>query len=119
LLADDFFRKWISIVGYDGCTNYMHMVGAGHVKFYLKKWRTLNRYSNQGWEYYNKMVAAFWHHRTTKEGSKNDRSKIRAIARWTLRLMLWKTGVAQNFFSEQEQEDEEPPDESDDDVNSI
>jgi hypothetical protein len=106
-------------VGYDGCTNYMHMVGAGHVKFYLKKWRNLNRYSNQGWEYYNKMVTAFWHHQKTKGGSKNDRPQIRAIARWTLRLMLRKTGVAQKFFSEQEQEDEEPPDESDDDVNSI
>jgi hypothetical protein len=95
------------------------MVGAGHVKFYLKKWRNLNRYSNQGWEYYNKMVTAFWHHQKTKGGSKNDRPQIRAIARWTLRLMLRKTGVAQKFFSEQEQEDEEPPDESDDDVNSI
>ena len=106
-------------MGYDGCTNYMHMVGAGHVKFYLKKWRNLNRYSNKGWEYYNKMVTAFWHHQKTKGGSKNDRPQIRAIARWTLRLMLRKTGVAQKFFSEQEQEDEEPPDESDDDVNSI
>jgi hypothetical protein len=97
----------------------MHMVGAGHVKFCLKKWRNLNRYSNQGWEYYNKTVAAFWHHRTTKGGSTNDRSKIRAIARWTLRLMLWKTGVAQKFSLEQKQEDEEPPDESDDDDNSV
>ncbi len=97
----------------------MHMVGAGHVKFYLKKWRNLNRYSNQGWEYYNKMVTAFWHHQKTKGGSKNDRPQIRAIARWTLRLMLWKTGVGRKFFSEQEHEDEEPPDESDDDFNSV
>jgi hypothetical protein len=33
--------------------------------------------------------------------------------------MLWKTGVAPQFFSEQEQEDVEPPDESDDNVDSI
>jgi hypothetical protein len=102
VLADDFFRKWLSIVGYDGCTIYMHMVGAGHVKFYLKKWRNLNRNSNQGWEYYNKMFAAFWHHRTTKGGNKNDRSKIRAKShqmKVMMMLIAFKGNYLNNIFS--------------------
>jgi len=97
--ADTFFRKWVRLVGYDGITNYVHMLGAGHIRYYLKMWRNLTRFSNQGWESYNQMVASFWHHRTTKGGSKyNNRSKIAPIARWLLRMMMWKTGEADHFF---------------------
>lgn len=79
------------------------MIGAGHLRYYLKKWRNLNRFSNQGWEAYNQMVASFWHHCTTKGGSKVDRSRIRPIARWLLRLMMWKTGEGTKFFRQLEQ----------------
>jgi hypothetical protein len=82
--------------------NYVHMLRAGHIKYYFKKWRNLNRFINQGWEAYKKMVALFWHHRTTKGGSKVDRSRIRPIARWLLRLMTWKTGEGNRFFQERE-----------------
>ncbi len=46
------------------------------------------------------MVASFWHHQTTKGGSKVDRSRIRPIARWLLRLMMCKTGEGDRFFQE-------------------
>jgi hypothetical protein len=90
------------MVGYDGVTNYVHMVGAGHITYFLKKWRNLNRFQNQGWESYNQQVAAFWHHRTTKGGGKHCRSKIKPIARWLLRLMMWKTGEGDRFFQQME-----------------
>jgi hypothetical protein len=113
LQADEFFSRWAALAGYDGVTNYIHMLGAGHIRYYLQKWRNLNRYSNQGWENYNKLVAAFWHHRTTRGGYKNilDRSKIRPIARWILRLMLWRTGVAQRYFTELEAQCDNPNEE--------
>jgi len=69
--ADDFFRRWINLTGYDGITNYVHMLGAGHIRYFLMKWKNLNRFQNQGWEAYNAMIAAFWHHRTRKGGGKN------------------------------------------------
>jgi hypothetical protein len=100
--ADHFFSKWVELVGYDGVTNYIHMLGAGHVRYYLKKWRNLNRFQNQGWESYNKYVAAFWHHRTQKGGHGLNRNKIFPIGRWLLRCMLWKTGVAPAYFKEKE-----------------
>lgn len=95
------------MTGYDGITNYMHMIGAGHLRYFLKKWRNLNRFSNQGWESYNAMVGAFWHHRTRKGGGKNEKqqNKIKPIANWLLRLMLWRTGVAQSFFRSLEEND--------------
>jgi hypothetical protein len=105
--ADDFFRRWINLTGYDGITNYVHMLGAGNIRYFLMKWKNLNRFQNQGWEAYNVMIAAFWHHRTRKGGGKNitQRSKILPIARWLLRLMLWRTGEAQRFFRSMEEDD--------------
>jgi len=66
--------------------------------FFLRKWGSLYRLQNQGWEQYNATVASFWHHRTTKGGNKYDKSKILSIARWLLRLMLWKTGEGEHYF---------------------
>ena len=70
--------------------------------------RNLHRYQNQGWEAYNQQVAAFWHHRTQKggrSGSNNcDRSKIKPIARWILRMLLWRTGEGQRYFEQKERE---------------
>jgi hypothetical protein len=77
--ADDFFIGWINLVGYNGITNYVHMLGAGHIRFFLRKWGSLYRLQNQGWEQYNARVASFWHHRTTKRGNKYDKSKILPI----------------------------------------
>ena len=113
-LADDFFRCWLQLTGYDGVTNYIHLIGAGHLRYYLKRWRNLNRYSNQGWESYNSMIGSFWHHRTGKGGGKNDKqqSKIKPIANWILRLMLWRTEVAQSYF--RNLEDNSPSSEDDD-----
>jgi hypothetical protein len=74
------------------------MLGSGHIRYFLRQWGNLYKLQNQGWEQYNARDAAFWHHRTTKGGSKNDRSKILPIARWLLRLMLWKTGEGEHYF---------------------
>jgi hypothetical protein len=42
--ADSFFSKWLDLCGYDGITNYIHLLGAGHIRYFLSKWRNLNRY---------------------------------------------------------------------------
>ena len=109
-IGDRYFSSWLDLVGYDGISNYIHMVGAGHIRYYLKKWRNLHRYQNQGWEAYNQQVTAFWHHRTTKGGTKHgadviNRSKILPIARWLLRLMMWKTGEGERYFRSLETND--------------
>jgi hypothetical protein len=105
--ADKFFSQWISLVGYSGITNYIHMIGAGHIRYYLQKWGNLNRFSNQGWEAYNAMITSFWHHRTRKGGGKLKRSKILPIAQWILRLMLWRTGEAKKYFQSLEENDDD------------
>jgi hypothetical protein len=106
-MADDFFSKWVNLIGYDGITNYIHLLGAGHIRYYLNKWGNLHRFQNQGWEAYNAMITSFWHHRTRKGGGKVNRSKILPIAQWILRLMLWRTGVAAKYFTSLEQSDDD------------
>ncbi len=64
--GEEFFQVWLDLVGYDGITNYVHMVAVGHLRYYLRVWQNLNQFQNQGWESYNQFVAAFWHHRTTR-----------------------------------------------------
>jgi len=105
--ADIFFHQWLDLPGYDGIMNYVHMLGTGHVQYFLKKWRNLNQFQNQGWEAYNGMIAAFWHYHTRKEGGKHftQCSNILPIARWILRVLLWRTGEAQCFFRSMKEEE--------------
>ena len=113
--ADEFFLEWINLIGYDGITNYIHLLGAGHIRYFLKKWRNLHRFSNQGLEAYNALVANYWHHRTQKGGGKGgDRSKILAIAQWLLRVMMWRTGEGDHYFKVLKNSDENDNDDSSD-----
>ena len=43
---DKWYHCWMSIAGLEGMTSYIHLLGSGHVSYYLKKYRNLYRYSN-------------------------------------------------------------------------
>ena len=58
-LADKFFKEWVSLYGRDGMTNYIHMVGSGHIADFLIRWRCLYRHSQQGWEALNNLIKTF------------------------------------------------------------
>ena len=38
LLCDQFFIKWVELHKHTGVGNYVHMIGAGHLSYYLHKW---------------------------------------------------------------------------------
>ena len=95
VVADKFFLEWIMLHKRDGVTNYIHMIGAGHVSYYLKKWRNLYRYSQQGWESLNSAVKTVYFRRSQRGGhggKERNTSKIMPIAKWVQRLLLWKSG---------------------------
>jgi hypothetical protein len=92
-----FYDAWLLVAkGRDGITNYIHMVGAGHFTYYLKRYRNLNRYSQQGWESLNSLLKTFFFRRTQrgghggKEGERN--SKMRPIGLWLLQKLFWLSG---------------------------
>ena len=38
---DEWYADWVSVTGKEGMTNYIHMLGVGHVTYYLKKDKNL------------------------------------------------------------------------------
>ncbi len=62
-LIDDFFQKYIKETGVEGMTNYIHMLGSGHIKYYMELHRNLYKFSQQGWESLNsKYKQVFFRH---------------------------------------------------------
>ena len=95
-LCDRFFSKWVGLKGRDGITNYIHMLGAGHFTYYLRKWRNLYRFSQQGWEALNAQIKAFFFRRTQRgghggrQGQRN--SKVKPIGLWLQRKLFFLSG---------------------------
>jgi hypothetical protein len=46
--VNEWYYKYFELVGLPGITNYVHLLGAGHLYHFLKKWRNLNRISSSG-----------------------------------------------------------------------
>jgi len=60
--VDDFYEIWIEVFGdEEGITNYIHMLGSGHILYFMKKYGCLYLYSQQGWESLNNTIQAFIH----------------------------------------------------------
>ncbi len=58
-LIDEWFNEYIELVCLSGVTNnYLHLLGAGNLFHYIKKWGNLYRYQQQGWEMKNGMISA-------------------------------------------------------------
>jgi hypothetical protein len=95
-LADDWFDKWIKLVGRDGMSNYVHIVGSGHLLYYLKEWGNLYKYSQQGRESYNSLIKRVYFRRTQRggNGGKKDEptSRVAPIARWLQRKLFFLSG---------------------------
>jgi hypothetical protein len=98
--ADDFFERWIDLKHRDGLGNYFHLVGAGHLSFYLREWGNLFRYSQQGWESMNSLIKTFFYRRTQRGGHGGNQaernSKMAPIARWLQRKLYFLSGDYNN-----------------------
>lgn len=99
--VDHMYAKWIDLLGERGVTNYFHMLGSGHFRYYLMEWRNLNRYSQQGWESLNSQIKQVYFRRTQrgghggKAGERN--SKVKPIARWIQRKLYWMSGKSDHI----------------------
>lgn len=100
---DEWYYEYIELVGLPGITNYMHLLGAGHLYHYIKRWGNLYRYQQQGWEMKNGMISAFVHRRTRRGGAGGKygdahTSRIVPVMQWYQRTIGWITGEASNYF---------------------
>jgi hypothetical protein len=103
-LVDDFFSMWVDIFGDEGITNYVHMLGSGHILYFMKKYGCLYLYFQQGWESLNNTVQTFIHQNSQRggfgSGEGKGKSFIFLVVQMELRDLLWKTYEADNFFIE-------------------
>ena len=90
--ADKFFQSWILLWNKEGVTNYIHMIGSGHIADYLYKWRNLYRFSQQGWEAMNSFIKTFFFRRTSHGGGVkgvSKKSRLIPIARSLQRRIIF------------------------------
>lgn len=92
LLVDDFFQEYIRVNGRAGITNYFHMLGSGHISEFLFIYRNLYQHSQQGWEAFNSYLKVFFFRRTSRGGGRGDFNRVRQIARWLARRLVWMSG---------------------------
>ncbi len=101
---DDFFETWIDLFGEEGVTNYIHLLGSGHMLYFLEKYDCLYMYSQQGWEDLNNRCQAFLLHNSSRggfgSGEGRGKSYTFPLVRYIMRDLLWKTGEADIFFQE-------------------
>jgi len=73
--VDDFYEIWIEVFGDEGITNYIHMLGSGHILYFMKKYGCLYLYSQQGWESLNNTIQAFIHQNAQRGGHGSGEGK--------------------------------------------
>ena len=94
--VDDWFQDWVSLHGADGMTNYIHLLASGHVSEYLSRHRNMYKHSQQGWEAFNALLKSFYFRRTGRGGGRGAiRTKLKPIARWLQRRVLWLCGLTE------------------------
>ncbi len=105
-LIDDFFQIWIDLFSTEGMTNYIHLLGSGHILFFLQKYKCLYIYSQQGWESLNSICTGYILQNSSRggkgSGESGNKSYIYPLIRYLVRDLLWKTGEADRFFIEWE-----------------
>ncbi len=102
------FQVWVKLHSHTWCT--------GHIAEYMFCWQNLHRFSQQGWEHFNSLLKVFFFRRTSHGGhvgyseerllARAQKNKLRPIARWLQRRMLWICGIGDNLFMTVNDEEE-------------
>jgi hypothetical protein len=100
-----FLHLWVKLHGYKHVTNYIHYIGSGHLVYYLRKFRNLYKYSNQGWEALNQKIKRYYMNNTNHGGNVGGKRRIKRghvqpLWLFFARNTLWKTGDADKYFDQ-------------------
>jgi hypothetical protein len=99
-VTDDWFQMWMDLEGWEGCTNYTHMLGSGHVADLLFHHRNLFVFSNQGWEALNSLIKQVYFRRTARGGGRLSSSRLLPIARWLQRRLVFMAVAGEDDMME-------------------
>jgi hypothetical protein len=105
--------QWVSLFGNEHVTNYIRIIGAGHLSYFAKKYGNLYRYSQQGWESLNQLLKHYYFNNTNHGGSKGNGGKdvdgdyknttiigdhCRPLMKLCQRTIMWKLGLGDSYF---------------------
>jgi hypothetical protein len=110
-LADLFFQAWVILWQKEGITNYIHMIGSGHIAEYLYKWKNLYRFSQQGWEAMNSLIKTFFFRRTSHGGGvrgNSKKSRLIPIAQWVQRWLMFLCHFSEELIHQYAEENPMP-----------
>jgi len=94
-------------VGREGITNYIHLLGSGHIAYYLTVHRNLYKFSQQNWESLNEKMKVTYFRNTQRGGNygkntpDNERSHLLSVLKVFQRELLWLSGIGDEMFNEQ------------------
>lgn len=99
---DDWYSVWMEQFGVVGCTNYTHMLSAGHIREEMGWYGCLYRYSQEGLEAVNALIKSFFFRRTQRGGGKGigTSNRLEPHARWQQRKMYWLLLMVEPGFVE-------------------
>ena len=110
-----FMHCYCDLLPDSNITSYIHMIGAGHLTYYLLKHRNLARFQQQGWEAMMKLVHHYYYNNTNHGGSRGNSNGAMLkgdhclpIMKLFRRRIMWHTGHGDIFFGAGPEELEEP-----------
>ena len=102
-----FMDSYCSIYDNDSSkiTNYIHIIGAGHLTYYLRKYRNLYKFSQQGWEALNQKTKHYYFNNTNHGGNQGNKNggmvcgnHLLPIMKMWQRWYMWRLGLGDAFF---------------------
>ena len=86
-------------------TAYIHLIGAGHLTHYVRKYRHLGKFTQQGWEALIQLIKIYYFRNTNNGGCGGNRHGNLArgdhflpIMQLVQRRMMWLLGLGQQYF---------------------
>jgi hypothetical protein len=108
-----FMYQWVDLCEGKHMTNYIHVLGSGHLTYFAKNYGNLYRFSQQGWESLNKLIKHYYYNNTNHGGSYGNGGKDEngeytkgsisgqhcyPLMRFCQRFMMWKLGHGDAYF---------------------
>jgi hypothetical protein len=75
IMSNKFMGHLMDILGAVHMTNYIPIIGSGHLTFFAKKYKNLYRFSQQGWESLNQLLKHYYFNNTNRGGSAGNGGK--------------------------------------------
>ena len=99
-----FMGQWVDLMDGQSITNYIHLVGSGHLTYFLVRYRNLYKYSQQGWEALNQKLKYYYFHNTNHGGMCGNKQgnvsgdHVMPFMRLVQRSIMWQLGLGDKFF---------------------